>query len=211
MMDMPSQQHQPLFSAGSTGTPLGAASPDSEPAAARALVVRRLAQLFSQEPELILASLECLEPDPTTDADVIMDAAIQAAAGRPTYADLHYFAARAAVRADHLDRAETLLEQALNLNPRYNDALILMARVCLVRENQEAALIHLRSALLNGADYADVHVMLGDLWHRRDEVARAQQAYTRALDLNANLHAAREGLAALPPSSPSGEIHELPA
>ncbi len=205
-MDMLSQQSQLPVTPAVAGRGL-----DERTAAAGKTVVHRLAPLFAREPELILAYLECPNQDPAADADTVWSAVGEALSARPTYADLHYFAARAALRFDRAGQAETLLEEALALNPRYNDALILMARVRLARNDQESALSHLRRALANGADYADVHVMLGDIWRRRGEVASARQAYTRALDLNADLPAARDGLAALPLPSQGGGADELPA
>jgi len=166
--------------------------------------IQRLAQLFAQEPELILAYLESASCEGSPDATAILIAARAAVSQRPEYADLHYFAAQAAVRADDPAGARDLLLRALQLNPRYNDALILAARVCMTQGQHGEALAYLRRALINGADYADVHLMLGDLWRQRDDALQARRAYQRALDLNANLAPARSGLAALNGSGAGG-------
>jgi tetratricopeptide (TPR) repeat protein len=171
----------------------------------------RLARLFAGEPELILACLQALDRGPVADLETILSAAERALKFCPKYADLHYFAARAAMAAGRLDHARDLLVRALQLNPQYNDALILAARVATAQGRQNDALAYLRQALVNGADYADVHLMLGDLWRQRDELTQARQAYQRALNLNVDLAAARQALATLGPVGRCGGTDELPA
>jgi tetratricopeptide (TPR) repeat protein len=161
--------------------------------------------------QLAVACVESADAAPVPDLAVVLAAARLAARAHPDYADLQYFAAQAATRSGQLREAHDLLARALNLNPQYNDALILAARVAMTQGQQAEAIAFLRRALVNGADYADVHVMLGDLWRRRDEFVLAQQAYHRALDLNAGLTAARQGLAALAAFSQRGGANELPA
>ncbi|MFH1746501.1 MAG: tetratricopeptide repeat protein [Planctomycetota bacterium] len=182
--------------------------------AADPAVVCRLTELFTREPELILAYLEAHEPPAdahNASVDTILAAACQATNQRPTYADIHYYTARAALQANQIATAGELLQTALQLNPHYNDALILMARICAARNEQNAAINYLHHALYNGADYADVHLLLGDLWRQCDQVTLARQAYRRALDLNANLSAARRGLETFTRDIPHGGSHELPA
>jgi tetratricopeptide (TPR) repeat protein len=113
-------------------TSSGSFSPQAD--SARVLT---LAQRFAAEPELILA---CLDPEADTvspDIGMVLAAALAAVEQRPTYADLKYFAAEAAIRAGRLETAAELLEGALRLNPRYNAALIAAGRVCFLREDTE--------------------------------------------------------------------------
>ena len=126
----------------------------------------RLSRLFASEPELIRACLESSQPNRRFDGALVLAAARRALERRPRYADLHYFAAVAALQAGQLPQALSLLETALRLNPRYNDALILAARVCLLQEDRGQALTYLHRAILNGADYPDVRRMLDDLRQR---------------------------------------------
>ena len=173
--------------------------------------VMQLAELFEREPELILACLESGSGDGSAVSSVVLSAAELAVARRPHYADLRYFAAHAAARGGKPGRAQDLLEQALDLNPGYRDAQILAARVALADGRFDQALAYVRQAVTDGADYPDVHLMLGDLCRQRGELLEARRAYERALSLNANLDAARLGLAALGSSGQLGGSDELPA
>ena len=197
-MNEPAQRHCPP-SALATG--VGAEHPD----------VHRLALLFATEPELIPACLEAPESGQPMSPAVILAAAKQAITSRPKHADLRYFAAHAAMHVDELEEARTLLASALELNPQYNAALILAARICVLQGQHGEALQHLRQAVFNGADYADVHTMLGDLWRGREEFARAREAYQRALQINDNLPAVCERLCALDADQQRRGTDELPA
>lgn len=157
----------------------------------------RLARLFARDPELILAALEGLAAGETEPGRLVLAAARQALRERPEYADLHYYAARAAAHLGEHAEAERLVRAALRLNPRYNDALILAARLAAVAAKARQAIDYLRQALANGANYPDVHILMGELWRQERQPEQARRAYRRALELNGNLAAAREGLAAL--------------
>lgn len=170
---------------------------------------RRLTALYMQEPELILA---CLEGDSAThSAQLVLRAAQAAVQQCPDYADLLYYAARAALKANELSTAEELLARAMELNPRYRDALILGGRVAWLRGTPELALARLERAVAVGADYPDVHVLLGDIRRELGDWSGARLAYERALELNASLATARSGLDALARGRPDGVSHELPA
>lgn len=168
--------------------------------------VERLAHQFANEPELILASLEAANATDGAldDLPLIWAAALLATRSCPGYADLHYFAAYAAQHTGDLETARDLLNRALELNPRYEAALILAARVAMQQLQPEQALRYLRQALFNGADYPDVHVMMGDLLRALEQIAPARRSYRRALTLNENLESAKRGLAALPPLTQEG-------
>lgn len=161
-------------------------------------ILHRWETLFADEPELILAVLEDEDSSAVPHAaGVVLQAARRAVNRCPRYADLHYFAAHAALRARQRPEAARLLERAIELNPRYNDALILAARVAHAQQHPLRTLEYLRQALANGADYPDVHLLLGHAWRDTGAADQARRAYTRALALNANLTAAREALVAL--------------
>jgi tetratricopeptide (TPR) repeat protein len=182
----------------------------AEPCKTRCAPASHLAQRFTREPELILACLETSDGR-AGHAATVLAAAESAMAACPTYADLPYFAAHAALQTGDLERAADLLHQALKLNPHYRDALILAARVAIDRHHPEDAFALLQQALAGGADYADVHVMLGDLWRQRGDPQAAREAYERALVLNATLTAARAALAELRAPEAAGGNDELPA
>jgi tetratricopeptide (TPR) repeat protein len=182
-----------------------AAPPDAQRA------TRQLSAIFAQEPELISACLQDIEHKPPEWAQTVLDAAQIAVAGQPGYADLNYHAGRAALAASDLDTAARLLEQALRANPAYRDALVLAARVELRRGRPQVARAHLAHALACGADYPDVHLLMGNICRQIGEWGAARHSYERALALNGRLTEARAALAKLPPMCRSGESHELPA
>ncbi len=171
--------------------------------------LNRLSSQFAAEPEMILAYLEPLTPG-SPELPLIWAAAEQAVQQHPDYADLRYYAAQAAFQTDQPRRARDLLGDALRLNPTYTAALILAGRICLHQNEPETALGYLERALANGADYADLHLLLGDAWQARGELHRAREAYRCALQINGAFTAARDKLAALPDPGPGG-THELPA
>ncbi len=172
--------------------------------------VQALARQFVAEPELILAHTEGA-PAPADELATVLAAAHEATRLRPDYADLHYYAAHAAAAAQRPDDARRLLARAVELNPKYNAALILTARVCLAQGESDPALACLEQALAGGADYPDVHLLLGDVWRSRGEAGRAREAYRRAMKLNDSLPAARAALAALDERVLPGAGDELPA
>ncbi|MBU0640506.1 MAG: tetratricopeptide repeat protein [Planctomycetes bacterium] len=166
---------------------------------------RWLGGLFASEPELISAFLEHGEGTSSGDASTVMAAAWDAIRGHPDYADLHYFAAQAAMRAGRPEQAAVLLEHTLEINPDYLDALILSARVAIALGEPGRAIARLEQALALGADYPDVHQMLGDLLRARGDVDRARKAYERALQLNGNLGAVRAALIGLTSEGPGAD------
>lgn len=176
-----------------------------------AAAVRRLAALFAGEPELVRACLQGIEREPPRRARLILDAAQLATEAFPEYADLFYHAGQAAVAAGEYGTAAAALARAIELNPTYKDALILAARVAIQQRQPDQAEALLQSAVRAGADYPDVHMLLGNLWRDQGALARARAAYERALELNANLKAARTALATLSAAAPPRKCDELPA
>jgi len=181
----------------------GAASAPDASARSNLSRLNALSAQFASEPEMILACVEPLAPN-SPELPLIWAAAEQAVRARPDYADLRYFAAHAALQTGQPRRARELLKDAVRLNPQYTAALILAGRICAQQNEPEAALIYLQQALVGGADYPDVHMMLGDLWQTRGELARARQSYIRALAKNPDLADARQKLAALPADQAGG-------
>ncbi len=159
--------------------------------------IERLRRMFEAESELILALIEPGGDARLPNIRTVLSAAIEAAAANPDFADLHYYAARAALAAGKDREADELAGRAVELNPRYHDALILLARIARKAGATCRAVAMLRQALDTGADYADVHVMLGDACRERDDQAGAARAYRRALEINTNMPAAHTGLAAV--------------
>ena len=176
----------------------GAGRPSgSRPSAA---ATRRLAEIFAAEPELISACLHGIEVQPPTWVRTVLEAAQLALAEHPHYADLNYYGSQAAVAAGEHDTAAHLLEQALRVNAGYREARVLAGRVALLRQRPQEACVHLETAVALGADFPDVHLLLGDVWRACGNWSRARQSFARALELDASLTAAAAALAALPPA-----------
>jgi tetratricopeptide (TPR) repeat protein len=197
---------------GTPAAPLTADAGSDSPTAARDQVdrgpdrhlVRELAELFVAEPELIRAFLESPPRSPSADGETILAAALEAIAASPDYADLHCFTAAAALRVGRLSEAEALVQRALELNPHYVQALILSGQVARAAEKPDRAITRLQRAIAAGGDYADVHLMLADLWRAGGETELACRAYQRTLELNPKLSAARAALATLTATDPGG-------
>jgi tetratricopeptide (TPR) repeat protein len=171
---------------------------------------QRLSAAFSAEPELISACLEGADGEAAQQAQSIFSAAEIAQAGQPTYADLSYHAARAALAASRYAAAARLVAQALRVNPAYDDARVLAARVELHFGCAHDARRHVEAVLASGADYPDVHALLGRACQQERDWEGARRAYARALALNPALAEIRAALAALP-AHEGRESHELPA
>ena len=159
--------------------------------------IERLRQMFEAESELILALIEPGGDARLPDIRTVLSAAIEAAAANPDFADLHYYAARAALAAGKDREADELAGRAVELNPRYHDALILLANIARKAGATCRTVALLRQALDTGADYADVHLMLGHACREGDDQDGAARAYRRALEINTNMTAAHTALAAV--------------
>lgn len=158
--------------------------------------VRRLAELFAAEPELIQAFIEADGPERLR-APLIRRAAMESLSERPGFADLCYFAARAALHDGDEAAAEQLLRRAVAINPKFKDALILAARLAIGAELPERAEWLLQQALAAGGDYPDVHFLLGQAWQKQGLIGRARESYERALALNERYAPVRAALADL--------------
>jgi len=86
----------------------------------------------------------------------------------------------------------------VQINPKYVQALMLLARLYGQTDRWAAGVQRLERAIEAGADYPDVHYLIGQLYQRGNQVDRARGAYQRALAMNQNYRAAREALEALP-------------
>lgn len=154
---------------------------------------RSLAARFAREPELIQAFVETSEEGAEA-LQPIWRAVQEAVDSYPAYAELYYFAAKAALRMGRVEEANRLLERALQQNPSYVDALILAARVRSSRGQAVAAIELLHRALQSGGDYPDVHTLLGRLQMQQNKRGLARVAFERALRLNPKLTEARKHL-----------------
>ncbi len=176
----------PLDTKSTCGTPDGAHAPDAA-----------LGEIFTDEPEVILACLENTGAGSPPSASAVYRTALRAVHEHPTRADLLYCTARAAAEARELETAVQLLDRAIKVNPTYRDALVLAARIAHDRGQAASARVYADRALDAGADYPDVHTLSGRIWENAGDSYRARAAYRRALELNPNLPDTRAAMNAL--------------
>jgi superkiller protein 3 len=88
-------------------------------------------------------------------------------------------------------------ERALVINPRFVNALLLLAQLYARTDRSADAVARLEEAIAAGGDYPDIHYLLGRLCQWMGSIDRARSSYRRALELNAQYQEAREALAAL--------------
>ena len=88
-------------------------------------------------------------------------------------------------------------ERAVQIVPTFIRALIELGRLYQKTDQRADAVTRLEQAIAAGAEYADVHYLLGNLYRDQGEVKRAQRAYQQALALNDHYEAASQALSAL--------------
>jgi tetratricopeptide (TPR) repeat protein len=160
--------------------------------------IERLGEAILREPDFVEAFLSL--PETAVDGEVFSTLAAvleQALQSRPEYADLHYHCGAVYRRLGRHDDALRHAERAVELNARYVNALVLLADLYARTDRWGAGVERLEQAIRAGADYPDVHYLLGRLFQSGGQLDRARQAYQRALDLNGEYEAAKEALTAL--------------
>jgi tetratricopeptide (TPR) repeat protein len=160
--------------------------------------IERLGEAILREPDFVEAFLSL--PETEVDGEVFSTLAAvleEALRKKPEYADLHYHCGAVYRRLGRHDKALHHAERAVALNNKYVNALILLADLYAQTDRWRAGVERLEQAIAAGADYPDVHCLLGRLFQSGGELDRARQEYQRALELDDNYPAAREALAAL--------------
>lgn len=160
--------------------------------------IERLAEVVVEEPEFVETFLSL--PPSDVDAEVFLAVAAtleRALAERPEFADLHYHCGQVYHRLGHTDSAIKHAEQATRINPRYLSALSLLGRLYADTDRNQVGIDRLQQAVEAGADYPDVHLVLGDLFCKERRWDQARTAYERALRLNGTFEPARKALAGL--------------
>ncbi|KAK3737533.1 hypothetical protein QZH41_010626, partial [Actinostola sp. cb2023] len=91
------------------------------------------------------------------------------------------------------DKAKTMLEKALNLDPSSTDAVCLLAEVHGKKQEYNKAIDILRKHLINHRT-ARLHQLLGDYLAATNEYQEALDQYTKSLSLNPGYSKAIEGI-----------------
>jgi len=113
------------------------------------------------------------------------------------FADLRYYCSCVYRRLGRIADAIEQSQRALEINPRFVKALVLLAQLYAQTDRHEQAIDRLQSAIAWGANYADLHYALGKLCQEKGYLAKARSHYRRALRINDTYCAAREALAGL--------------
>jgi len=170
---------------------------DSSPPGDEA-AIEALGEMMTRDADFVEAMLSLEESDLDREVFSVVVQALEAALSRhPEYADLHYHCSRVYERLGNTERAIDESRTAVRINPRYVNALILLARLYAAGDLQADAITRLEEAIEAGGRYPDVYFMLGNLYRDSGKTDRAKDAYAHALALKDDYEAASAALADL--------------
>jgi len=160
--------------------------------------IEELSRVIEREPDFVDAFIAI----PTGEVDrevfaVLLKTLEHALERQPEHAELHYHCGQVLAKLGRPDDAITASEAAVRLNPQYTRALIDLAKLYCQTDRRDDATIRLEQAVASGADYADVHYLLGNLYRDQGRLKLARRAYRRALSLNHEFAPAQKALADL--------------
>ena len=183
--------------AAENGRPVVLRLPEPTPTPATSQV-RQLANYVTAESDFIEAFLAL--PASPADAELFkMLAGIlqMALAEHSQYADLHHYCGRVFRRLGRTGRALHHARRAVQINPRYVQALVALARMYAEQDELARAVGYVRRAIECGADWPDIHCLAGEWMIRLRRGEEAQTHLRRALQLKATYPRAAEALASL--------------
>jgi tetratricopeptide (TPR) repeat protein len=157
-----------------------------------------LGQIIVKDPEFIEAFISLPPSEIDNDVFAMLAGTLERALERhPDYADLHYHCSRIYARMGSTEEAIKQARTATQLNPRYVQALIQIAKLYIQTDREQDAIDRLKEAITHGGDYPDVHYLLGELYRGRGDKFEAVSRYRRALELNSQFGRAKEALEAV--------------
>lgn len=171
-----------------------AAEPD------KAEEVAALSDIIQQDPEFLDTFLDLSPGELDTDAEfyeLLASTVDHAVKHQPDRAELRYHYARVLDRLGRPEDAIESVERALAIRPGYIRALIESAKLYHKTHRLADATARLEETVRRGAEYADVYLLLGDVYRDRGQTGRAREAYRHALSINENYIEARTALAEL--------------
>lgn len=158
--------------------------------------IEELARVIRLEPDFVDAFLAIPRSDINDGVFAMLLRTLQAAMeNEPERADLLFHCGRVLDRLGDASAAVTAEESAVAIDPTFTRALIELAKLYRRTDRTRDAAERLEQAVTAGADYADVHCMLGQLYHKLGDATKALNAFARALEINENYAEARAGLA----------------
>lgn len=161
--------------------------------------IEQIANVVRRDPDFVDAFLS-LPPDKVNVSvyENLLKTLRQALNDVPEHAELHYHCGRVLDRLDRPLAAIEANERAVDLDPRCIKAFIELGKLYQKTDRKADATSRLEQAVRAGADYADVHFLLGNLYRDQGMVLKAREAYKSALSLNKRFEKAKQALSALP-------------
>jgi len=160
--------------------------------------IRQLARVIADEPEFADAVLSIDERDTDPSVFAMLARTLRIAIEyNPQQADLHYQCGRLLRRLGRTAEAIQAAERAVDIDPRFVRALVLLARLYQQTDRFEDAATRLEQTVLLGAEYADTYYLLGNLYRDCGQLHRARWAYEHALEINSRYEAAQKALESL--------------
>ena len=176
---------------------LCAAMPDDEPEQ-DTLGMEELSRVIEENADFVDAFLSIRLDDVQEGLFAVLLGTIRVALERqPEHAELHFHCGRVLDKLGRRADAIDANEEAVRLNPRFTRALIELAKLYQATDRRIDAATRLEQAVAQGAEYADVYFMLGNLYRDRGDFDQARGAYGNALRINSEYVAAQEALATL--------------
>jgi tetratricopeptide (TPR) repeat protein len=160
--------------------------------------IEELSRLIEREPDFAESFLNINQADVDETAYAMLAATIKRALERnPHRANLYYMNGQVLDRLGRSEEAIFQAERAVDLDPRYIKALILLAKLYQKTDRWMDAADRLEETVRLGAEYADTYFLLGNLYRDSGQVDRARWAYEHALKINGHYEDARKALDAL--------------
>ncbi len=160
--------------------------------------IRQLASYVVQEPDFVEAFLKL--PPSDVDAELfemLLGVVQMAISEHPDYADLHHHSGRILHRLGRTENAIIQARKAIEINPRYVQALILLGELHASQGRTREAIEYLQRAISSGGDWPDIHCLAAELMGSCGRNSTARGHLERALALKAGYPRARRALESL--------------
>lgn len=155
-----------------------------------------LVGMLTAEPDLVDAMLALPESEADGEIFGLVSVVLSAALERFShYADLHLRQSMVYHRLGDTHLARRHAEEALRRNPRYLQARIHLGRLLAPVSPAEAAR-HLERAVADGGDYADVRMLLAQVFARLNLAEESRAHLARAIKINPSLAPAERNVPA---------------
>lgn len=170
------------------------AMPDDDPEQDTA-GIEELSRVIEEDADFVDAFLSIPVADVQEQLFAVLLETIRVALERqPEQAELHFHCGRVLDKLGRQADAIDANEEAVRINPRFTRALIELAKLYSATDRWADATTRLEQAIAGGADYADVYLMLGNLYRERGYVEQARGAYGNALRVNSEYVAAQKAM-----------------